>query len=192
MKKTSKTHIAIFSLLAVTVAICGCQSSTSMSQTSSEVTQSLNAETSLNSAEINIKLDITEEEMPELTAHENGGGDELFAFYGIKEAGRLGAFQKEFEDLVKESCTEKEYEEYATTYLMKKIAELFSATIPGLRVNTTETHLSDEDFQLILDEVLCPHFNLIPSPQAKTIAINERMNQLLREQYMILDFLKKS
>ena len=49
----------------------------------------------------------------------------------------------------------------------KKIAELFSATIPGLRVNTTETHLSDEDFQLILDEVLCPHFNLIPSPQAK-------------------------
>ncbi len=71
----------------------------------------------------------------------------------------------------------------------KKIAELFSATIPGLRVNTTETHLSDEDFQLILDEVLCPHFNLIPSPQAKTIAINERMNQLLREQYMILDFL---
>lgn len=71
----------------------------------------------------------------------------------------------------------------------KKIAELFSATIPGLRVNTTETHLSDEDFQLILDEVLCPYFNLIPSPQAKTIAINERMNQLLREQYMILDFL---
>ena len=114
MKKTLKTHIAIFSLLAVTVAICGCQSSTSMSQTSSEVTQSLNAETSLNSAEINIKLDITEEEMPELTAHENGGGDELFAFYGIKEAGRLGAFQKEFEDLVKESCTEKEYEEYVS------------------------------------------------------------------------------
>ncbi len=71
----------------------------------------------------------------------------------------------------------------------KKIAELFSATIPGLKVNTTETHLSDEDFQLILDEVLCPHFNLIPSPQAKTIAIDERMNQLLREQYMILDFL---
>lgn len=73
----------------------------------------------------------------------------------------------------------------------KKIAELFSVTIPGLRVNTTETHLSDEDFQLILDEVLCPHFNLIPSPQAKTIAIDERMNQLLREQYMILDFLEE-
>ena len=52
--------------------------------------------------------------MPELTAHENGGGDELFAFYGIKEAGRLGAFPKEFEDLVKESCTEKEYEEYVS------------------------------------------------------------------------------
>ena len=73
----------------------------------------------------------------------------------------------------------------------KKITELFSVTIHGLKVNTTETHLSDEDFQLILDEVFCPHFNLIPSPQAKTIAIDERMNQLLREQYMILDFLEE-
>lgn len=71
----------------------------------------------------------------------------------------------------------------------KKIAEIFSVSIPGLRVNTTETHLSDEDFQLILDEVFCPHFNLIPSPQATTIAVNEHMNQLLREQYVLLDFL---
>lgn len=73
----------------------------------------------------------------------------------------------------------------------RKIAEIFSVTIPALRVNTNETHVSDEDFQLILDEVLCPHFNLIPSPQAKTIAINERMNQLLREQYLILDFIEE-
>ncbi len=73
----------------------------------------------------------------------------------------------------------------------KKIAEIFSVTIPGLKVDTTETHLTDEDFELILDSVLCPHFNLIPSPQAKTIAINERMNQLLREQYLILDFLEE-
>ena len=73
----------------------------------------------------------------------------------------------------------------------KKIAEMFSVTIPAVRTNTDETRISDEDFQLILDEVLCPHFNLIPSPQAKTIAINERMNQLLREQYLVLDFLEE-
>lgn len=73
----------------------------------------------------------------------------------------------------------------------KKIAEMFSVRIPALRANTDENKISDEDFQLILDEVLCPHFNLIPSPQAKTIAINERLNQLLREQYLILDFLEE-
>lgn len=73
----------------------------------------------------------------------------------------------------------------------KKIAEIFSVKIPALTINSDETRISDEDFQLILDEVLCPHFNLIPSPQAKTIAINERMNQLLREQYLILDFLEE-
>lgn len=71
----------------------------------------------------------------------------------------------------------------------KKIAEIFSVSVPGLKVDTTITHLSEEEFNLILDEVMCPHFNLIPTPKAKTIAIEERMNQLLREQYMILDFL---
>lgn len=68
---------------------------------------------------------------------------------------------------------------------------MFSVTIPALRVNTDETRITDDEFQLILDEVLCPHFNLILSPQAKTIAINERMNQLLREQYLVLDFLEE-
>lgn len=36
----------------------------------------------------------------------------------------------------------------------KKIAEMFSVTIPAVRTNTDETRISDEDFQLILDEVL--------------------------------------
>lgn len=73
----------------------------------------------------------------------------------------------------------------------RKIVDMFSITIPALKSNTESTRIRDEDFQLILDEVLCPHFNLIPSPQAKTIAIGERMNQLLREQYLILDFLEE-
>lgn len=73
----------------------------------------------------------------------------------------------------------------------RKIAQIFSVTIPALRSDTTENHLTDEEFQWILDEVLCPHFNLIPSPKAKTIAADERMNQLLKEQYMVLDFLEE-
>ena len=73
----------------------------------------------------------------------------------------------------------------------KKIAEIFSVSLPSERYNTGETIMTEEDFRLVLDEVLCPYFNLIPSPQAKTIAIYERMNQLLREQYTILDFLEE-
>ena len=69
----------------------------------------------------------------------------------------------------------------------KKIAEIFSAYVPGMQ--DSENKMSDEEFQLLLDEVLCPHFRMIPSTQAKTELIEERMNQLLREQYLILDFL---
>lgn len=73
----------------------------------------------------------------------------------------------------------------------KKFADMFSVVLPSERHNTTENKMTEEEFQLVLDEVLCPHFNLIPSPQAKTIALNERMNQLLREQYVLLDFLEE-
>ncbi len=72
-----------------------------------------------------------------------------------------------------------------------KIADMFSVIIPGQKCHIDNSRMSEEDFQLLLDEVLCPHFDLIPSPKARDIVIDERMNQLLREQCVILDFLEE-
>lgn len=71
----------------------------------------------------------------------------------------------------------------------RKINEIFSISFPWEKFSEDETKLSEEEFKLLLDSVLCPHFNLIPSPKVKDIIANEAMNQLLKEQYKILDFL---
>lgn len=74
----------------------------------------------------------------------------------------------------------------------KKIAEIFSYKLPWEKyIGPEQTKLSDDEFKLLLDGVLCPHFNLIPSPSVKNVFLGERMNQLLREQYRILDFLEE-
>ena len=74
----------------------------------------------------------------------------------------------------------------------KRIAEIFSKSLSWERfVEASETKLSDEEFQLLLDVVLCPHFKLIPSPAVKNVYLEERLNQLLKEQYRILDFLEE-
>lgn len=52
--------------------------------------------------------------MPALDIKQNGGGDEQSAFYGAQEISKLGLFSQKFENLVKESCTEKEFQEYMT------------------------------------------------------------------------------
>lgn len=70
-----------------------------------------------------------------------------------------------------------------------KLSEMFSAVIPGQKYNTEDNQMSEEDFMILLNDVLCPHFDLIPTPKARDIAIEERMNQLLREQCLILNFL---
>lgn len=70
----------------------------------------------------------------------------------------------------------------------KKIADIFSVKLPWEKY-VEDTKLSDEEFQLLLESVLCPVFNLIPSPMAKNVAMLEQMNQLLYEQYKLLDFL---
>lgn len=73
----------------------------------------------------------------------------------------------------------------------KKIAEIFSLKLPSQIRNTVEeTKLTEEEFQLLIDSVLCPTFNLVPSPSAKSIVMEEQMNQLLYEQYRLLDFLE--
>ena len=70
-----------------------------------------------------------------------------------------------------------------------KMAEMFKAKIPKQNYNTEENKMTEEDFQILLNDVLCPHFDLIPTPKARDIAIEERMNQLLREQCLLLNFL---
>jgi hypothetical protein len=74
----------------------------------------------------------------------------------------------------------------------RKIADIFSLDLPVQKKYTAEeTRLTEDEFQLLLDSVLCPAFNLIPSPHARDMMIADQMNQLLREQYRLLDFLEE-
>ena len=72
----------------------------------------------------------------------------------------------------------------------KRIEEIFDVKLAREVYATQKSTMTVEDFNLLLDSVLCPTFNLIPSPRAKGIAMVERMNQLLYEQYRLLDFLE--
>lgn len=74
----------------------------------------------------------------------------------------------------------------------RKIADIFSLKLPAqIKYSAEETRLTDDEFSLLLDSVLCPAFNLIPSPAAKNVAMIDKMNQLLHEQYRILDFIEE-
>jgi hypothetical protein len=53
------------------------------------------------------------------------------------------------------------------------------------------TPLSDTEFAYILNHVICPTFDLVPSPEATNDLIKHRLKKLLKEQYMILDFLEE-
>lgn len=66
----------------------------------------------------------------------------------------------------------------------KKINEIFS-----YNHKDESEGLSPEEFSLLFDRVLCPHFHLVPSGDADNILVGERMNQLLYEQYRLLDFI---
>ncbi len=70
----------------------------------------------------------------------------------------------------------------------KKIADIFSVKLPREKY-VEEAKMTEDDFSLLLESVLCPVFNLVPSPVAKNVAMVEQMNQLLREQYKLHDFL---
>lgn len=73
----------------------------------------------------------------------------------------------------------------------RKIADIFSLKLPAQVKNTVEENtMTDEEFKLLIDSVLCPAFNLIPSPSAKDVVMENQMNQLLYEQYRLLDFLE--
>lgn len=114
MKKSLQALIITGLLLTVFGTMCGCQSTVQTSQSSSDIIQSSEVEAALNSGKSETKLDIHEEKMPALDIKQNGGGDEQSAFYGAQEISKLGLFSQKFENLVKESCTEKEFQEYMT------------------------------------------------------------------------------
>ena len=67
----------------------------------------------------------------------------------------------------------------------KKINEIFS-----YNHNDDSDGLSPEEFDLLFEHVLCPEFHLIPSGDADNTLVGARMNQLLYEQYRILDFIE--
>lgn len=73
-----------------------------------------------------------------------------------------------------------------------KINSIFAIDIPDPRNDekVMRTNMTSDDFKMLLESVLCPEFSLIPSPSARNIIIEERMNQLLYEQYRLLDFLE--
>ncbi len=70
------------------------------------------------------------------------------------------------------------------------IERIFKLTLPIDDERDVVTRFTDESFQLLLDSVLCPMFHLLPSPSAKSILIEDNLNQLLYEQYRLLDFLE--
>ena len=114
MKKSLQALIITGLLLTVFGTMCGCQSTVQTSQSSSDIIQSSEVEVASNSGKSETKLDIYEEKMPALDIKQNGGGDEQSAFYGAQEISKLGLFSQKFENLVKESCAEKEFQEYMT------------------------------------------------------------------------------
>ena len=71
------------------------------------------------------------------------------------------------------------------------IEKIFKLNIPINEEMDVVTNISDDEFQMLLDCVFCPEFNLIPSPAAKNMLIENSMNQLLYEQYRLLDFLEE-
>lgn len=71
----------------------------------------------------------------------------------------------------------------------KKVNEIFDCKLSWEKYNNVDTNMNDVEFKLLLDSVLCPHFKLIPSPKVKHALWEDNFNQLLREQYLILEFL---
>ena len=70
------------------------------------------------------------------------------------------------------------------------INRIFNINIPIDEESSVKTDINSEEFQMLLETVFCPAFKLVPSPSAKSIMIEEQMNQLLYEQYRLLDFLE--
>ncbi len=71
------------------------------------------------------------------------------------------------------------------------ISRIMSYKIPKDNYSKIDHVLTEKEFSHLLNSVLCPVFHIVSDLGAKNIAITENMNQLLREQYKLLDFLEE-
>lgn len=69
-----------------------------------------------------------------------------------------------------------------------KILSIFDIPVQGFH---PERSITAQEFNRLMDQVLCPAFHLVPSPASQNQAIEQRFNSLLREQYRLLDFLEE-
>ena len=95
-----------------------------------------------------------------------------------------------FVNLPEEACKEITLFESDLLDPTNKIESIFELQLSWERYAINENTITEGDFRLLLDSVLCPAFNLIPSPKSRTFAADYQMNQLLYEQYKLLDFLE--
>lgn len=69
-----------------------------------------------------------------------------------------------------------------------KILSIFSTPVYGF---CPEGPLTKQEFNHLMDHVLCPVFRLIATPDSQNKAMELHFNALLREQYRLLDFLEE-
>jgi len=76
-------------------------------------------------------------------------------------------------------------------HIWDKIEKIYSIKLPKERYSTELSNgMNNAEFKLLLDSVLCPEFHLIPSSESVPGIINFRLKQLIREQFVLLEFLK--
>lgn len=68
-----------------------------------------------------------------------------------------------------------------------KLHRIYAIEVNG---GHARTELSDSEAQLVLDKVLCPEFNIVPSERLRYDLANIRFVQLLKSQQRVLDFLQ--
>ena len=69
-----------------------------------------------------------------------------------------------------------------------KILSVFATPVYGF---CPDGPLTPQEFNHLMNHVLCPTFHLIPTPVSQNKAMELRFNSLLREQYRLLDFLEE-
>lgn len=74
--------------------------------------------------------------------------------------------------------------------IWSKIESIYELKVPSERYSDQLSKgMNDGEFKLLVDAVFCPEFHLIPSQGSTLDIVDVRLKQMIREQYMLLDFL---